>query len=53
MGTILGVHSLPGFREGGGAMSVASALSLMIQFGSFTVALVSLVVAVVLAVKRK
>ncbi|WP_157076369.1 putative holin-like toxin [Alicyclobacillus kakegawensis] len=34
-------------------MSVASALSLMIQFGSFIVALLSLVVAVVLAIKRK
>ncbi|WP_157076364.1 putative holin-like toxin [Alicyclobacillus kakegawensis] len=35
-------------------MSVATALSLMIQFGSFIVALLSLVVAVVLAiVKRK
>ncbi|TDY50609.1 putative holin-like toxin [Alicyclobacillus sacchari] len=34
-------------------MSVANALSLMIQFGSFIVALLSLVVAVVLALKRK
>ncbi|MCL6633925.1 MAG: putative holin-like toxin [Alicyclobacillus herbarius] len=34
-------------------MSVATALSLMIQFGSFIVALLSLVVAVVLAIKRK
>ncbi|WP_157067114.1 putative holin-like toxin [Alicyclobacillus shizuokensis] len=34
-------------------MSVAAALSLMIQFGSFIVALLSLVVAVVLAIKRK
>ncbi len=34
-------------------MSVTSALSLMIQFGSFIVALLSLVVAMVLAIKRK
>ncbi|WP_206886116.1 putative holin-like toxin [Alicyclobacillus mali (ex Roth et al. 2021)] len=34
-------------------MSAAEALSLMIQFGSFVVALVSLVVALVLAIKRK
>ncbi|TDY42151.1 putative holin-like toxin [Alicyclobacillus sacchari] len=34
-------------------MSVASALSLMIQFGSFIVTLLTLVVALVLAMKRK
>ncbi|MCL6626945.1 MAG: putative holin-like toxin [Alicyclobacillus shizuokensis] len=34
-------------------MSTASALSLMIQFGSFIVAFLSLVVAVVLALKDK
>ncbi|WP_245578078.1 putative holin-like toxin [Alicyclobacillus herbarius] len=34
-------------------MSTASALSLMIQFGSFIVALISLVLAVVLALKDK
>ncbi|SFU95527.1 putative holin-like toxin [Alicyclobacillus macrosporangiidus] len=34
-------------------MSVASALSLMIQFGSFIVALLSLVLALVLALRRK
>ncbi|WP_230087636.1 putative holin-like toxin [Alicyclobacillus mali (ex Roth et al. 2021)] len=34
-------------------MSIAEALSLMIQFGSLVIALVSLVVALVLALIRK
>ncbi|WP_326832506.1 putative holin-like toxin [Alicyclobacillus mali (ex Roth et al. 2021)] len=38
---------------GGDAMTVADALSLMIQFGSFVVALISLLVALVTLLRRK
>ncbi|MDP9729893.1 putative holin-like toxin (plasmid) [Alicyclobacillus sp. TC] len=34
-------------------MTVASALMLMIQFGSFVIALLTLVVTIILSVKRK
>ena len=55
IGTTLGVTPLPARENGRGgeAMTVADALSLAIQFGSFVITLLSLVVALVLALTRK